>query len=255
MDDQKVLLLITKRKQKKLVSIVNDVSKIYQDLKLTNKRIKNGSLKMIIEEAKLKYGLPKECNIPIKTIQSRYRRNRPIVSHRGTVFPMEKIEPALLQIVIQKGKMNQPLSVNEGLQLANSMIKVGSQTEKNVIAYLKGRKQYSLEGSSTKNPGNLLGTGYWAGFRRRYNHLLVSKKGVQFGHNRSEWCMYDNFESMYKLVYEAMHTAGVVQKLEVPEWQDGNGDRVHCQSDSEGEKVEYNQEQHFLPVLSNGHHW
>ena len=109
MDDQKVLLLITKRKQKKLVSIVNDVSKLYQDLKLTNKRIKNGLLEKIIEEAKLKYGLPKECNIPIKTIQSRYRRNRPIVSHRGTVSPMEKIEPALLQIVIQKGKINQPL--------------------------------------------------------------------------------------------------------------------------------------------------
>ena len=46
-----------------------------------------------------------------------------------------------------------------------------------------------MDGSRTKNPGNLLGIGYWNGFRRRYQHKLVSKKGVQFGHNRSD-CYY-----------------------------------------------------------------
>ena len=43
---------------------------------------------------------------------------------------MAPLESALLEIAIQIGKMNQPLTVNEGLQLANSMIKPGSNTEK-----------------------------------------------------------------------------------------------------------------------------
>ena len=78
---------------------------------------------------------------------------------------MSTAEPALLEIVIQRGKMNQPLTVQEGLQLANSMIKPGSVTERNVIEYLKKRNQYSIDVTSTKSPGNLLGSGYWAGFR------------------------------------------------------------------------------------------
>ena len=138
--------------------MVNDVSAKYEHLKLTNKRIERGLFQKIIEDAQEKYGLEK--NIPIKTIQSRYRRNRMIVTHRSTVSPMAQIEPALLQILIQKGKMNQPLTVDEGLQLANSMIKPNSDIEKKVTSYLKGRNQYSIEGTSTKNPGNLLGAGY-----------------------------------------------------------------------------------------------
>ena len=87
------------------------------------------------------------------------------VEHRGTPTPMAPLEPALLEIVIQRSKMNQPLTVTEGLQLANSMIKPGSNVEKNVKSYLKSRGQYTLNGTSTKSPGDLLGVGYWDGFR------------------------------------------------------------------------------------------
>jgi len=152
---------------------------------------------------------------------------------------MSYLEPALLQIVIQRGKMNQPLTVTEGLQLANSMIKVGSVTEKSIISYLKARNQYSTDGYATKIPGNLLGIGYWKGFRRRYAHELVSKKGVQFGHNRSEWCKHSNFERMYNIVYEAMHMAGVVEQLNEPEWQNAAGEKVSCEGESTGEKIQY----------------
>ena len=77
---------------------------------------------------------------------------------------MAKLEPAILEIALQRGKMNQPLTVEEGLYLSNSLIKPGSKTEAAVISYLKRRGQYSTAGTSTKSTGMLLGTEYWAGF-------------------------------------------------------------------------------------------
>ena len=85
----------------------------------------------------------------------------------------------------------------------------------------------------------LLGSGYWRGFRKRYHHRLVSKKGVQFGHNRSEWCKFENFEKMYDLVYEAMEVAKVAKKLPEPEWQNKKGEKVSNKEQAVGEKVEY----------------
>ena len=44
---------------------------------------------------------------------------------------------------------------------------------------------------------------------------------------------------MYDLVYKAMHMAGVAEKLSVPEWQNKFGQKVSCESEATGEKVEY----------------
>ena len=128
---------------------------------------------------------------------SRYVRNKLVCNHRGTETPMAPLEPAILEIAIQKGLMNQPLTVTEGLHLCISLIKKGSSVERDVISFQKRRGQFNLAGSSTRNPGCLLGTGYWYGFRKRYAHKLVSRRGVQFGHNRSNWYKYDNFHNMY----------------------------------------------------------
>ena len=49
---------------------------------------------------------------------------------------MEAIEPAIIQIAIQQGRMNQPLTVAEGLQLSNSLIKKGSKLENDVKMYV-----------------------------------------------------------------------------------------------------------------------
>ena len=126
---------------------------------------------------------------------------------------MAPLESALLAIVIQMGKMNQPFTINEGLQLVNSMIKPGSNVKKKVVSYLKSRGKYKIDGTSTTSPGNLLGVGYSNGFCKHYKHQLVSKRGVQFGHNRSEWCKHNNFKIMYDLVYESTEIAGVAEKL------------------------------------------
>ena len=93
---------------------MNFVSEKYKKIRLTNKRIHKGAFNEIICEAKSSFDMDK-CDISIKTVQSRFRRNKLAVSHRGTVSPMSAVEPALLQIVIQRGEMNQPLTVQEGL--------------------------------------------------------------------------------------------------------------------------------------------
>ena len=77
---------------------------------------------------------------------------------------MEALEPAILDIAIQQGRMNQPLTVTEGLQLANSLIKKGSKTEADVMRYLRKRGQLTTVRSSTKILLHLLGPGYWTGF-------------------------------------------------------------------------------------------
>ena len=60
--------------------------------------------------------------------------------------------------------MNQLLTVAEGLQLANSLIKKGLKTEAEVMIYLRKRGQLTTVENSTKIPSNLLGPGYWKGF-------------------------------------------------------------------------------------------
>ena len=135
--------------KKRDISFVNFVSEKYEKIRLTNKRIQKGAFKKIICEAKGKFGMDK-CGISIKTVQSRFQRNKVGVSHCGTLSAMSAVEPALLHIIVQRGKMNQPLTVQEGLQMANSMIKPRSVTERNVIEYLKARNQYTIDRTSTK---------------------------------------------------------------------------------------------------------
>ena len=86
---------------------------------------------------------------------TRFQRNSLRCSHRGTVSPMASLEPLIFEIALQKGRMNQPLTVGEGLRLSNSLIKPGSKIEKDLISYLSKRSQYSSSGSKTKIPGKL----------------------------------------------------------------------------------------------------
>ena len=65
---------------------------------------------------------------------------------------MAPLEPLIREIVVQKERMNQPLTVEEGLSLSNSLIKPGFKIEKDVISYLSKQRKYSSFGSKTKIP-------------------------------------------------------------------------------------------------------
>lgn len=105
-----------------------------------------------------------------------------------------------------------------------------------MISYWDKRGQFCREGSPTRLIGCLLGIGYWSRFRQRHEHRLTSKKCVQFGHNMSEWCTYENFETMYSLVYEAMEHAGVAKKSPQPEWKNGKDQKVSSEAEAVGKK-------------------
>lgn len=165
-----------KEKKGKYMRMMNEISQKYSDIvkrTSTTSRVKKGELEKIVNEAKQKYDI--KTKISFNTIKSRIKRKKLECKHRGTESPMVMIEPAILEIAIQRGRMNQPLTVAEGLHLANSLIKPGSELEKDVVKYLQRRGQYSTNGSVTKLPGNLLGAGYWRGFRKRHYDKLVSQ--------------------------------------------------------------------------------
>ena len=223
-----------KKKKDDFIRMMNEITEKYCELKNTYLKLPNGKVQKIIDEAKEKYGVSE--TISYNTIKSRLRRKTIQCNHRGTESPMAAIEPAILEIAIQRGKMNQPLTVAEGLRLANSLIKPGSKLESKVMTYLRKRGQLSEGGSIVS--GNLLGKGYWRGFRKQHHHLLVSQRGVQFGHNRSEWCNYQNFKTMYDLVYKAMEQASVAEKLPEAQWQNEKGEHVSKEM-SVGQQVQY----------------
>ena len=89
------------------------MSQKYGESKLNSVNIKNKIFNEIVSETNIKFNINEK--IIIKTIQSRYCRKILNVEHRGTSTPMAPLEPALLEVVIQKRKMNQPLTVDEGL--------------------------------------------------------------------------------------------------------------------------------------------
>ena len=97
----------------------------------------------MLEKAKEKYKVSE--NVAVRSAQRCVRKRHETKSlkchHQGTKSPMSKLEPAILEIALQRGKMNQPLTVKEDLYISNSLIKPGSKTEVEMISYLKKRGQ------------------------------------------------------------------------------------------------------------------
>ena len=213
------------RKKETYGLMMNEICEKYHEVRRTGgmKRLGKGVLDRIINEAHKKYDVRNGSTVSQSTIRSRVLRCRLTCKHRGTRTPMEALEAAILEIAIQGGRMNQPLTVAEGLQLSNSLLKKALKIEADLIMYLKKWGQFTTVRSSTKIPGNLLGPGYWARFRKSHKDKLVSQRCVQFRHNPSKWCNYENFDRIYNLVYEAMERAGVARRLPVKEWQNKRG--------------------------------
>ena len=63
-----------KKKNDMYVSMVNEISKKYDDLKRTNRKLPNGKFQKIVDAAKEKYGIDK--SVSFGTIRSRYCRKK-----------------------------------------------------------------------------------------------------------------------------------------------------------------------------------
>ena len=123
--------------EKKFINAKNEISKKYAALKETTKqgsRTKKGALKEIIESVSEIRGLDK--HISPAAIRRRIDR-KSLVSHHvagGQMSPLQRMEPTVVEIILQMARICQCLTPSKGLQLINSLIK-GTAIQKELIAW------------------------------------------------------------------------------------------------------------------------
>ena len=183
-----------------------------------NKRVTKGKLEKIIETEKKIFGLT-TTKISKSTIRTRVLKNALICTHAGQCSPLQKIEPILVQIIVQMARIRQPLTPSEGLQLVNSLID-GMHIQQELIQW---KRKFSI------NSYGYVGTGYWNAFMKRQGHQIMSSRGQKYELDRQNWTTYRNFKHMYKHVIDEMVHAGIAKKLEVPIWMDRYGNE--CSQD------------------------
>ena len=126
---------------------------------------------------------------------------------------MVRIEPIVVEIILQMARLRQCLCPSKGLQLVNSLIK-GTDIQKELIEWKK---------KNTLNTNGTLGTGYWRNFLKRNKAKIVSKRGQKYELNRQNWTTYSNFVNMYNHTMSEMVDAGVAKQLNKPVWMDRMG--------------------------------
>lgn len=195
------------------------------------------ALSSITEEALSEHGLEGTgFFIPRSTIHSRIARKNLEVDYLGCPSPMKEAEKVLLGLILQLAQMGKPISVSQGLLLANSLIK-GTPMKQKIEKFQKDRKMFGdKDGSST---GMTLGKTYWKLFMRRHGQELQASRAVKFASSRQEWATYQNFEAMYELCYMGMVKAGVAEELP---------DGAEVLMDEHGSIVESEKEAFGLPV-------
>jgi hypothetical protein len=225
--------LKAKAEQKKArASCINDIVKCFIDeLKSVREnpetqRAANGFLTNLIITKWTEHGLfqceyNKNLVVCSDTIRNRaYNSIDKCCSQRGVKSPLSRIEESFCDILIEMGKIRQPLSVQESVELVNSLIK-GSDIEDELIAFKKRRyKNLPLEECKK------VGKGWWSGFLRRNGHRIVTKRGQKFESNRADWCKEVYIRQMYDVIYDNMVEAGIAEKLAQPVFMDANGDVV-----------------------------
>ena len=72
---------------------------------------------------------------------------------------MSKVEPKLVELIIQMSRIRRCLTGSQCLHLANDLI-AGTEVEKEVIKFKEKIHQKKLETAS-------LGLNYWRGFKKR----------------------------------------------------------------------------------------
>ena len=165
--------------------------------------------------------------IPKATIQTRVLKNSLIYTHAGQCSPLQKIEPVLVQIIVQMARIRQPLTPNEGLQLVNSLTDCMTIQQGELIQW----KQ-----KCSTNSHGYVGPGYWNAFMKRQGHKIMSSRGQKYELDRQNWSTYRNFKHMYKHVIDELVNAGIAKKLEVPIWMDRYGNEC-SQDEALGYKV------------------
>ena len=98
--------------------------------------MQKGLLKNIIKSVAEKRGVTKF--ISPEAIRRRIDRKSHVSHHLagGKISPLQRMEPTVVEIILQMARIRQCLTPSKGLQLINSLIK-GTQLQKDLIAWKK----------------------------------------------------------------------------------------------------------------------
>ncbi len=174
-------------------------------------RVPKGAYKTIVKEAEVLYNLD-EGTVKRSTFLKRLQQNRKtITAGKGNVSPLLRIKGHLVDMLLMLASMRQPVTALEALNLINSMVET-SELKNDII---KWKEKHLPDEIITTKDGEktYLGKQYWRNFKKRHPELKT-KKAVRFDSNREDWCTYENFETMYKLVYQNMVKSRVAIELE-----------------------------------------
>jgi hypothetical protein len=205
----------------------------YKKLRCKNQKLPKGSLDELIEAAKQKHGVPEDVIICKGTIRQRVKRGSNN-GHVGQQSPMLDVEPYLVELIIKLAEMRTPITMSQGLQLANSLIK-GSKTQDKVVKW----KEHNCQPYRIGKQNADLGAAYWQAFLKRNRHHIRTKKAVKFDDKRSQWCNYLNMEEMYTQIYKDLCNTGLAVEHDVPVWRNEHGDIVETEKEAVGCKSPY----------------
>ena len=163
-----------------LTAAKNEIAQMYFEAKAqaanNGKRLEDGWLKKVVDDVKEKRGIKKSIPISLHTICNRFKS---VVLHPGRQSLMAPVEPKLVELVLAMAKIRRCLTVSETLGLANDLIK-DTPLEKKILEW----KMNSLH-LDIKKGDPVLGKKYWALFKKRWEHKLVSKRGQKFTMDRN----------------------------------------------------------------------
>jgi len=193
-----------------------EITSTYADKKLAKSegcRVEKNCLSRLIQEKTEKYGLGDKVLINQETIKTRLRlRQFGVVKRPGLTTPLKKLEDLLVDILISASQFRKPLTVREGLELTNSLIK-GSRFQQDVIDF---QQKYCTGTMKKETEVGKLGMSYWNKFMHRHGQLIVSKRGERFASSHAQWSTYDNFADMYNKTYKEMCDAGLTKEMDPP---------------------------------------
>lgn len=176
----------------------------------SNARLPKGTLASIIEEKRAELNVPDSVSISVDTVRHRLSKSAKSLTprHRGTISPLAEIDRLVLPIVIGMGRIHQPMSSPEIIELANSLID-GTVHQDCLILW----KQKSHGYQSAEDIGKV-GVGYFRGFMKRYGDIVAAKTPRRFASDRSEWMHRENLLQMYRCIYDVFCDAGTARKLD-----------------------------------------
>jgi hypothetical protein len=185
------------------------MKKLKEEVASAGKRVPQNAYTKILSDTSERYDLPDVLDY--KSVESRLRPGRKVLAaNPGPVSPMVSLEVHVVDWILQRASMRQPVTPKMALQLINSMVE-GTEVQEKVCEW----KKKHLKEHKINKDGPTLGQKYWLNLMKRHPQLK-SKNALHFDSLRDDWCTAENIGQIYDQIYEAMVHSNVAIKLDDP---------------------------------------